>query len=53
MEGDTTEIKRIINTANFEGKPKIAIISMEIGIDERIPTYSGGLGILTGDTIKS
>lgn len=35
------------------GKPKIAIFSMEIGIDERIPTYSGGLGILTGDTIKS
>ena len=26
---------------------------MEIGIDERIPTYSGGLGILAGDTIKS
>ncbi len=26
---------------------------MEIGIDENIPTYSGGLGILAGDTIKS
>ena len=35
------------------GKPKIAYFSMEIGIDENIPTYSGGLGILAGDTIKS
>jgi len=26
---------------------------MEIGIDEQIPTYSGGLGVLAGDTIKS
>ena len=35
------------------GKPKIAYFSMEIGIDENIPSYSGGLGILSGDTIKS
>jgi len=40
-----------INKAN--GKPKIAYFSMEIGIDENIPTYSGGLGILAGDTIRS
>ena len=32
---------------------KIAYFSMEIGIDERMPTYSGGLGVLAGDTIKS
>lgn len=32
---------------------KIAYFSMEIGIDTRIPTYSGGLGVLAGDTIKS
>ena len=38
---------------NLGGKPKIAYFSMEIGIDENIPTYSGGLGILAGDTIKS
>ncbi len=35
------------------GKPKIAYFSMEIGIDEHIPSYSGGLGVLAGDTIKS
>ena len=32
---------------------KIAYFSMEIGVDSLIPTYSGGLGILAGDTIKS
>ncbi|MFH1589922.1 MAG: alpha-glucan family phosphorylase [archaeon] len=31
----------------------IAYFSMEIGIDEKIPTYSGGLGVLAGDTLRS
>ncbi|MEW6088910.1 MAG: alpha-glucan family phosphorylase [bacterium] len=31
----------------------IAYFSMEIGLESKIPTYSGGLGILAGDTIKS
>ncbi len=38
---------------NSEKDRKIAYFSMEIGIDSRIPTYSGGLGVLAGDTIKS
>ncbi|UCD14100.1 MAG: alpha-glucan family phosphorylase [Thermoplasmatales archaeon] len=37
----------------LNGKPKIAYFSMEIGLDKQIPTYSGGLGILAGDTLKS
>lgn len=32
---------------------KIAYFSMEIAVDSQIPTYSGGLGILAGDTIRS
>jgi len=32
---------------------KISYFSMEICVDSRIPTYSGGLGILAGDTIRS
>jgi starch phosphorylase len=48
---DSTE--QSVNTINLEGKPKIAYFSMEIGIDGHIPTYSGGLGILAGDTLKS
>jgi starch phosphorylase len=33
--------------------PTIAYFSMEIGLDPEMPTYSGGLGILAGDTIRS
>jgi starch phosphorylase len=32
---------------------RIAYFSMEIGIHPKIPTYSGGLGVLAGDTVKS
>ncbi len=32
---------------------KISYFSLEIGMKPEIPTYSGGLGILAGDTIKS
>jgi starch phosphorylase len=53
MEREKTE-DFVDNKASVpNGKPKIAYFSMEIGIDENIPTYSGGLGILAGDTIKS
>jgi glycogen phosphorylase len=34
-------------------EPKIAYFSMEIGIQNDIPTYSGGLGVLAGDTIRA
>ncbi len=37
----------------IEEKRHVAYFSMEIGINADIPTYSGGLGILAGDTIKS
>ncbi len=32
---------------------KIAYFSMEIGINTDMPTYSGGLGVLAGDVIRS
>jgi starch phosphorylase len=38
---------------NPNGRRFVAYFSMEIGIDERIYTYSGGLGVLAGDTIRS
>src|SRR5665648_1113149 len=31
----------------------IAYFSMEMGFESHLPTYSGGLGILAGDTIKA
>lgn len=54
MEAEVAEPEiEVKNIVKLGGKPKIAYFSMEIGIDEHIPTYSGGLGILAGDTLKS
>lgn len=36
-----------------DGSLREAYFSMEIAIDPAIPTYSGGLGVLAGDTIRS
>lgn len=41
-----------MNTNDME-KRRIAYFTMEVGLDVRLPTYSGGLGVLAGDTIKS
>ncbi len=40
-------------SSGTEKERSIAYFSMEIAIDSRIPTYSGGLGILAGDTLRS
>ncbi|MFC1774279.1 hypothetical protein ACFL3A_13155 [Pseudomonadota bacterium] len=37
----------------FIHEPRIAYFSMEIALRSEIPTYSGGLGVLAGDTLKS
>jgi CRP-like cAMP-binding protein len=31
----------------------IAYLSMEVGLDSGMPTYSGGLGVLAGDTLRA
>ena len=33
--------------------PLVAYFSMEIGLESGMPTYSGGLGVLAVDTIRS
>jgi starch phosphorylase len=38
---------------SFIEGPKVAYFSMEVGIKSDMPTYSGGLGILAGDVIRS
>jgi len=59
MNGGTREMQEELQQVQqhslerLGGKPKIAYFSMEIGLDRHIPTYSGGLGILAGDTLKS
>jgi starch phosphorylase len=35
------------------GTRRIAYLSMEIGLDSGMPTYSGGLGVLAGDTLRA
>ena len=32
---------------------RVAYFSMEVAVDAGMPTYSGGLGVLAGDTLKS
>ncbi|MEK7247055.1 MAG: alpha-glucan family phosphorylase [Chloroflexota bacterium] len=38
---------------NSTVNPAIAYFSMEIGLDPKIPTYSGGLGVLAGDSLRA
>ncbi len=37
----------------FIHEPRVAYFSMEIALRSEIPTYSGGLGVLAGDTVRS
>jgi len=51
------EISGIINPMpgleDFIKEPKIAYFTMEIGLRDDMHTYSGGLGVLAGDTVRS
>jgi len=38
---------------SFIEGPRIAYFSMEVGIKSNMPTYSGGLGVLAGDVVRS
>jgi starch phosphorylase len=38
---------------SFLETPRVGYFSMEIAVKSEIPTYSGGLGVLAGDTIRS
>lgn len=40
-------------TETFTHKPRVAYFSMEISLESDIPTYSGGLGVLAGDTLRA
>ena len=37
----------------FTSRERTAYFSMEVAIESGIPTYSGGLGVLAGDTLRS
>ena len=40
-------------TEDSTGIRKIAYFSMEIALENSMPSYSGGLGVLAGDTIRA
>jgi glycogen phosphorylase len=42
-----------VQMSRQEQRGGVAYFSMEIGLDSSVPTYSGGLGVLAGDTIRS
>ena len=50
-EGYFSEDARMLKLIAEENK--IAYFSMEIALHAEMPTYSGGLGVLAGDTIRS
>src|SRR6266576_340109 len=49
----TTETTTWWQRAHAESGARIAYFSMEFGIEEQLPIYSGGLGVLAGDHLKA
>src|SRR5215471_19039317 len=42
-----------LSSLSFNESSRIAYFSMEIAVAPDMPTYSGGLGVLAGDTLRS
>ncbi|MGE3270793.1 MAG: alpha-glucan family phosphorylase [Chloroflexota bacterium] len=42
-----------VDRAEFAAKPRVGYFSAEFGLAECLPIYSGGLGVLSGDHLKS
>jgi glycogen phosphorylase len=42
-----------VRTAPLPFDPAVAYFSMEVAVDDAIPTYCGGLGVLAGDHLRS
>ncbi len=55
MSSETEETGQTSGSTDPVGlrSPKVAYFSMEVALDPEIPTYSGGLGVLAGDTLRS
>jgi len=41
------------NDDHDERSPRVAYYSMEVAVEDRLPTYSGGLGVLAGDVLRA
>jgi len=51
--GKERDIVKFCDTRSINDEHPIAYFCMEYGIDESLPIYSGGLGILAGDYLKA
>ena len=47
------EYSQLYSLQDPDGRGIVAYFSMEIAINPLIPTYSGGLGVLAGDTLRA
>ncbi|WP_028574856.1 alpha-glucan family phosphorylase [Desulfonatronovibrio hydrogenovorans] len=53
LEKYRTSTKTVFEFEGVKGEPVIAYFSAEYGISLSLPIYSGGLGVLAGDHLKS
>ena len=44
---------KIEANGSLSASETVAYFSMEIALDPAMPTYSGGLGVLAGDTLRA
>lgn len=48
-----SQLQQIADIDKSEERAIVAYFSMEIAVDPAMPTYSGGLGVLAGDTLRA
>jgi starch phosphorylase len=55
LAGADAELRAYLETEAIESanRPRVAYFSAEFGLAECLPIYSGGLGVLSGDHLKS
>jgi starch phosphorylase len=55
LAGPAETLRRQVPSAAAENRParRVAYLTMEIALDPRMATYSGGLGVLAGDTVRA
>jgi starch phosphorylase len=55
LAGAEAELKAYLDADGIEAglRPRVAYFSAEFGLAECLPIYSGGLGVLSGDHLKS
>jgi len=50
---EAIQFEEFMTTGATPARSTVAYFSMEICLEQAIPTYSGGLGVLAGDTLRS